>query len=32
MLTNNGIGVKQIDHSGNILIITLEGEEGLGNE
>ena len=32
MLINNGIGVKQIDHSGNILIITLEGEEGLGNE
>ncbi|HYE82482.1 MAG TPA: ATP-binding protein [Clostridia bacterium] len=32
MLISNGIGVKQIDHSGNILIITLEGEEGLNNE
>ena len=28
MLDNIGIGVKEIDHSGNMVIITLEGEEG----
>jgi response regulator RpfG family c-di-GMP phosphodiesterase len=28
MLKNRGISVKQIEHSGNMLIITLEGEEG----
>lgn len=29
MLDSKGIGVKQIEHSGNILIITLKGKEGL---
>ncbi len=32
MLNNRGIVVRQIDHSGNIMIITLDGEEGLKNE
>lgn len=32
MLNTRGLTVKQIDHSGNMLIITLEGEEGLKNE
>lgn len=32
MLDSRGICVKRIEHSGNILIITLEWEEGLENE
>lgn len=32
MLNTRGISVKKIDYSGNMLIITLEGEEGLENE
>jgi CheY-like chemotaxis protein len=32
MLNSRGILVKQIDHSGNILIITIDVEEGSGNE
>ena len=31
-LNSKGIGVKSIEHSGNLLIITLDGEEGLLNE
>lgn len=30
-LKNKGISVKRIEHSGNMLIITLDGEEGLLN-
>lgn len=32
MLTSRKIGVKKVEHSGNILYITLDGEEGLENE
>lgn len=32
MLSSRKIGVRQIEHSGNILIITLDGKEGLVNE
>lgn len=32
MLKDRGISVKQIERSGNMLIITLEGEEGINNE
>ncbi|HEY5585769.1 MAG TPA: ATP-binding protein, partial [Ruminiclostridium sp.] len=32
MLSSRKIGVKQIEHSGNILIITLDGEEGHEDE
>lgn len=31
MLSNRKIGVKKIEQSGNILIITLDTEEGLSN-
>jgi PAS domain S-box-containing protein len=32
MLNKRGIAVRQIDHSGNVLVITLKEEEGLENE
>ena len=32
MLSSRGICVKRIEQSGNILVITLGGEEGLENE
>lgn len=32
MLNKRGIEVRQIDHSGNLLVITLEEKEGLENE
>jgi len=32
MLKNRGISVKQIEQSGNMLVITLDGEEGFRDE